>query len=50
MGNGAQKTFLITLPFLNCEQLPHTKCQMAATVPGEFTKLVYDSKFTKLAM
>jgi hypothetical protein len=39
----------ITLPFLNCEQLPCTRCQQAAAAPGEFKKLVYESKFRKLA-
>ena len=38
----------ILLPFLNCEQLLRTRCHQAAAVPGEFKKLVYDSKFTKL--
>ncbi|SES91996.1 hypothetical protein SAMN04487998_0673 [Hymenobacter actinosclerus] len=37
------------LPFLNREQLLRTKCQQTVAAPGEFTKPVYNSKFTKLA-
>jgi len=34
---------------MNCKQLPSTKCQLAIAGLEEFKKLVYESKFTKLA-
>lgn len=37
------------LVFLNAWQLASAKCQQAPIRQGEFKKLVYDSKFTKLA-
>ena len=33
---------------MNPWQLASTRCQQAAAALGEFKKLVYDSKFTKL--
>jgi hypothetical protein len=39
----------IVLLLVNHWQLASTRCQQAATALGEFTKLVYDSKFKKLA-
>ncbi len=38
-----------SLFWVNPSQLPGTKCQQAAVARGEFTKPVYESKFTKLA-
>jgi hypothetical protein len=39
----------ITLLSVNVWQLAGTRCQQDAAGPGEFTKVVYESTFTKYA-